>query len=268
VLVLLNLAFSNPFPGGSAFEDQKGSTDSHLIKGKVTAEDTNKPLPGASVIIIDINTGTITDKNGEFSLEVEKENIMLSVSFIGYETLVVKAKKGEFLNIVLKRKTDKKELDYPEKEPVTQLSSIYAGLNIIDGKEVTKEEAVKLLQDPENIHSISVLKGETAVEKYGEKGKNGVMIFTTKDYISSDSNKEYFVKGKVLDDGTGEPLQGAVIIILNTTKGTITDLNGEFSLQVDKEKVWLGISYVGYKTLIVEAKDGEYLDLRLKRGVY
>ncbi|MCK4345509.1 MAG: carboxypeptidase-like regulatory domain-containing protein, partial [Bacteroidales bacterium] len=259
---------SNPFSGGSTFEDQKGSTESNLVKGKVTAEDTGKPLPGVSVIIKDTNTGTITDKNGEFSLEVKEENIMLSVSFIGYETLVVKAKKGEFLNIVLKRKTDKKELDYPEKKSATQLSSIDAGLYIIDGKEVIKEEVDKYLRDTDIIQSISVLKGETAVEKYGEKGKNGVMIFTTKDYVSSNSKNSYLIKGKVLDDDTGKFLPGASIIMLNTTKGTITDLNGEFSLQVDKEKVWLGISYVGYKTLIVEAKDGEYLDLRLKRGVY
>lgn len=351
VLVLLNLAFSNPFPGGSAFEDQKGSTESHLVKGKVTAEDTGKSLPGVSVIIKDTNTGTITDKSGEFVLEIEEENIMLSVSFIGYESLMVKAKKGEFLNIVLKRKTDKKKLDYPEKKHVTELSSIdaaiyNAALYIIDGKEVIKEEADKYLRDSDIIQSISVLKGETAVEKYGEKGKNGVIIFTTKDYISinspgnlnsnenkelsslyqdktlyfvsekeitnkefrqlnpdniqsvnvlkgenavknygerardgviivtlkdyisSNSDKKYFVKGKVLYDGTGEPLPGASVIIMSTTIGTISDLNGEFSLQVDKEKVWLAISYVGYETLKVWAKDGEYLNIRLKRGVY
>ncbi|MQY78004.1 MAG: hypothetical protein GH151_02235, partial [Bacteroidetes bacterium] len=80
------------------------STEGYLIKGKVIAEDTKNTLAGASIIIKDSHTGTITDLNGEFSLEVKEENIMLSVSFIGYETLVVKAKKGEFLNIVLKRK--------------------------------------------------------------------------------------------------------------------------------------------------------------------
>jgi len=48
----------------------------------------------------------------------------------------------------------------------------------------------------------------------------------------------------------------------------VSDSNGEFSLELDKAKVQLVISYVGYKTLIVEAKDGVYLDIRLKRGVY
>ncbi|MBA7537230.1 hypothetical protein ES705_29497 [subsurface metagenome] len=204
VVVLLNLAFSNPFSGESTFEDQKGSTESYLVKGKVTAEDTGKPLPGVNIIIKDTYTGTITDINGEFSLEVKEENIMLSVSFMGYETLVVKAKKDEFLNIVLKRKTGKEELEYPEKEPVTQLGLIDAGLYIIDGKEVTKEEAEKLQQHSENIQSISVLMKETAVEKYGEKGKNGVMIFTTNENkeLSSlyQSKPLYFVNEKEITD--------------------------------------------------------------------
>ncbi|NQU81894.1 MAG: carboxypeptidase-like regulatory domain-containing protein, partial [Bacteroidetes bacterium] len=77
VVVFLNLAFSNPFSGGSTFEDQEGLTETYLVKGKVTAEDTGKPLPGVNIIIKDTYTGTITDINGEFSLEVKEENIML-----------------------------------------------------------------------------------------------------------------------------------------------------------------------------------------------
>jgi hypothetical protein len=330
VLVLLNLAFSSSFSEESTFKYQKKSTESYLIKGKVTAEDTNKPLPGVSVIIKDTNTGTITDKNGEFSLKVEEENILLSFYFVGYETLVVKAKKDEFLNIVLKREIDKKKPDYPEKKTVTLLSlkdSLFSKsdsmLYIADGKEVTKEEADKYFIDPDIIQSISVLTGETAVKRYGEKGKNWVMIFTTKEnkglsslyqdkalffvnekeitnkefrqlnpdniqsvtvlkgedavknygerardgviIVTLKDYKKYIVKGKVLHGDTVEPLQGASIIILNTTIGTITDFNGEFSLHVDKEKVWLGISYVGYKNIQVKAEKGKYLNLKLER---
>jgi hypothetical protein len=35
--------------------------------------------------------------------------------------------------------------------------------------------------DPKNIESLEVLKGETATNRFGEKGKNGVIIFTLKD---------------------------------------------------------------------------------------
>ncbi|MDR2914401.1 MAG: TonB-dependent receptor plug domain-containing protein, partial [Tannerella sp.] len=50
-------------------------------------------------------------------------------------------------------------------------------LVIIDGAE-SKEDLDSL--DPETIESISVFKDETAVSHYGEKGKNGVILITTK----------------------------------------------------------------------------------------
>ncbi len=51
-------------------------------------------------------------------------------------------------------------------------------LYILDGKEVTAEEVNQM--EPNNIQSISVLKDESALKLYGEKGKNGVIIITTK----------------------------------------------------------------------------------------
>ncbi len=51
-------------------------------------------------------------------------------------------------------------------------------LYVIDGKE-TMEYDIKLME-PSEIKSMNVLKGETAKEKYGEKGKNGVVEITTK----------------------------------------------------------------------------------------
>ncbi|TYA92108.1 M56 family metallopeptidase [Seonamhaeicola marinus] len=51
-------------------------------------------------------------------------------------------------------------------------------LFIVDGKESSIEETNKLL--PEDIEHIEVLKGNAAKDKYGEKGKNGVIEITTK----------------------------------------------------------------------------------------
>lgn len=51
-------------------------------------------------------------------------------------------------------------------------------LYYIDGKEASYEDVEKL--DPDFIESINVLKGENATKVYGEKGKNGVIIITTK----------------------------------------------------------------------------------------
>lgn len=51
-------------------------------------------------------------------------------------------------------------------------------LILIDGKEATPKQLKKL--PVENIVSITVLKNSTAIEKYGDKGKNGVINLTTK----------------------------------------------------------------------------------------
>ncbi len=53
------------------------------------------------------------------------------------------------------------------------------------------------------------------------------------------------VKGRLVDQDTNEPLIGATVQLKGTTKGTITDLNGEFSLNAENGQI-LVISYVGY----------------------
>nr|WP_299070061.1 M56 family peptidase [uncultured Allomuricauda sp.] len=51
-------------------------------------------------------------------------------------------------------------------------------LYIIDGKESSKSIAEGL--NPDKIKSINVFKGEQAIQNYGEKGKNGVVLITLK----------------------------------------------------------------------------------------
>lgn len=51
-------------------------------------------------------------------------------------------------------------------------------LFILDGKEVTKEKFRDL--NPKQIESVTVLKDKSATEKYGDKGKNGVIVIKTK----------------------------------------------------------------------------------------
>ena len=54
------------------------------------------------------------------------------------------------------------------------------------------------------------------------------------------------VKGLVVD-ANGEPIIGASVLLKGTTNGTITDIDGNFTLQGVKAGT-LVISYIGYKT--------------------
>ncbi|PTB94149.1 hypothetical protein C9994_12375 [Marivirga lumbricoides] len=49
---------------------------------------------------------------------------------------------------------------------------------VLDGEPIKKSKLKKI--NPEDIKHINVLKGETAIEKYGDKGKNGVIEITSK----------------------------------------------------------------------------------------
>jgi len=65
---------------------------------------------------------------------------------------------------------------------------------ILDGKEVPNIDDIS----PENIEKIDVLKGESAIELYGEKGKDGVVVITSKqkaerDKITSELELRQFI---------------------------------------------------------------------------
>lgn len=86
--------------------------------------------------------------------------------------------------------------------------------------------------------------------------------------LSSSSVAKVTTTGQVVD-AKGEPLIGVSILEVGTTNGTITDIDGNFTLSVN-EGATLEISYIGYKTQtmtvrpqlgqIVMKEDTEVLD--------
>ena len=56
------------------------------LNGKVV--DQNKePLPGATVLVKEVNKGTSTDFEGTFRVNFPKGNYTIQISFIGYQTI-------------------------------------------------------------------------------------------------------------------------------------------------------------------------------------
>ncbi len=71
------------------------------------------------------------------------------------------------------------------------------------------------------------------------------------------------VKGKVID-GTGQPVPGAAILIAGTTTGTMTDINGYYSIEVSGPGVNLEVTSMGYKTQIVTVPKSLELNIYLQ----
>jgi TonB-linked SusC/RagA family outer membrane protein len=70
------------------------------VQGTVTDKDGN-PLPGATIIESGSVNGTISDFDGNFTLEVSDENSTLEISFIGFESQQITANVNENIQIQL-----------------------------------------------------------------------------------------------------------------------------------------------------------------------
>ena len=121
-------------------------------------------------------------------------------------------------------------------------------LVVIDDK-VSDEATLKSLS-PDQIESVTVLKSQAAVSLYGEAGKKGVLYVRTKAATAGVQDGEVKVSGLVVDP-QGEPVIGASILIEGTNKGTVTDVDGKFSLPAPSGAI-LKVAFIGMKEASVK----------------
>lgn len=189
------------------------------VSGKVIDEK-GKPLAGVAVLVKGTTTGTITDDKGNFKLLIDDKAETLIFSLNGFERVETPAGHGETQVIELELKADKNAksgeivvVGYGTQkaestsgggysisggmngtmqkgsENVTITPSSQNGLTIksggdpknhplfvVDGTEVKSIENL----NPEEIEKIEVLKDKSATAVYGDKGKNGVILISTK----------------------------------------------------------------------------------------
>lgn len=219
------------------------------ITGNVTSVN-GETLPGVNVAVKGTTNGTITDIDGNFSLTVQEEDVLV-ISFIGYKAEEMSVAGQLSFSITLKEdvtdlsevvvtalgiKRDKKALGYSvtevkadeiakngEMNPISSLAGKVAGVNVtqtsagpsgskrvvirgiselegsnqplyvIDGVPVDNSSMGQADEmggfdlgdgtsdlNPEDIESISVLKGASASALYGSRAMNGVILITTK----------------------------------------------------------------------------------------
>ena len=68
------------------------------------------------------------------------------------------------------------------------------------------------------------------------------------------------VNGKVVDASTGEPIIGASVVVQGTSTGSITSVDGDFTVEC-APGAKLMVSFIGMTTVIADAKDGMLVEL-------
>jgi TonB family protein len=200
------------------------------VSGKVIDEK-GKPLAGVAVLVKGTTKGAITDSKGNFKLLIDDKAETLIFSMNGFESVETDAGHGETQRIELELKADKKAksgeiavvgygiqktdstsgggysisggmngIMQKGSENVTITSSTpngitirgTSGLNgqplyIVDGVETKSVEKLS----PEGIEKIEILKDQSSTILYGDKGKNGVILITSKNATEKNSKEKY-----------------------------------------------------------------------------
>ncbi len=81
--------------------------------------------------------------------------------------------------------------------------------------------------------------------------------------VSASFAQDVEIRGIVSSSENNEPLIGATVVVKGTTKGTVTDLNGEFKINVPVGSV-LVFSYVGFKTKEITVSSQTELNVALE----
>lgn len=111
---------------GNDIEVENLMEEGESIEGIVYEENTQMPLSGANVILIENNIGSTTNIFGKFKFEyIEPGNYTLRVSFVGFETQEINltVSENEISRITINLQTSALELSDIIISPVNQLKS-------------------------------------------------------------------------------------------------------------------------------------------------
>lgn len=110
---------------------------------------------------------------------------------------------------------------------------------------ISKKEGLNFRRIDNNIH----------VAKAKNKGEVGVFM----------DNSDITITGTITDE-TGLGLPGATVLIKGTRTGTITDVNGGFTIDAEEDAI-LTVSYLGYKTVEIPVQGRSSISIILEEDV-
>lgn len=133
-------------------------------------------------------------------------------------------------------------------------------------KLVDVDRKVSLSVDEENIDSVLTRLFEGTDVSYQMSGKQIVLARKSligNGNVSSGRQQQTQIVTGIITDKTGEPVIGANIVVKGTTNGTISGMDGRFSLEIPNNNAVLQVSYIGYLNQTITVGNQKELNIRL-----
>ena len=123
---------------------------------------------------------------------------------------------------------------------------------VFSSQDLDTKKRISVSADNDNLRNViqQILDGQSVT--YEIQGKNIVVRKITQQ--KAPTGKLKTVTGTILDP-QGVPVIGANIIVKGTTNGTISDMDGNFTLEVPEDGV-LQVSYIGFENQLVKHTEG------------
>jgi TonB-linked SusC/RagA family outer membrane protein len=223
------------------------------VSGRVTSSEDASPLPGVNILVKGLTTGTITDTEGKYTIQVPSADATLVFSFVGYVSqeaqlggrtsvdIVLNTDAAQLSEVVVTAlgiQKEKKSLGYSvqtvgsenlttarETNLANQLAGKVAGVTVVGSNsgvggssrvtirgersmDLTKNQPLYVIDgvpinngitgasgrnnlevdfgngagfvNPDDVESMTVLKGAAASALYGSRAANGVIVIKTK----------------------------------------------------------------------------------------
>lgn len=130
---------------------------------------------------------------------------------------------------------------------------------VFSSEDVDTKKKVSVDADDQKVEDVvrQILDGQSVT--YEIKGKNIVVRSITP---MSSSQQKKTITGTIVDP-SGMPVIGANVMVKGTTNGTISDMDGKFSLDVP-EGAMLVVSYIGYANQEIKVGNQTNLSIALK----
>ncbi len=159
------------------------------VHGHVT-DSVGNPLPGASVKVKGTNNGTQTDEDGNFSLKGVPNNATLVISYLGYETQMVKLTGGKDIRVQLRGSTV--ELDQ------TVVKGYYSTTQRLNTGDVTTVKGADIEKQPVSDPMLALdgrVPGLYIQQASGVPGAYSTIRIRGQNSIANGNNPLYIVDG-------------------------------------------------------------------------
>lgn len=126
VLALAFMTIANPILArqGSAI----------VVTGTVTDEEAGLPLPGLTILVKGTTTGTVTDNNGNYTIQAPNSESILVFSYVGYATQEIEVGNQTTINVVMGPDVNSLEEVVVVGYGTQKVTNLTGAVDVVDGK--------------------------------------------------------------------------------------------------------------------------------------